>query len=265
MKQSIQHPNGLEGELFLPETRQSRTAVIILHERYGLVQHTLDLAQKLAHDGYVAFAPNLFSQWDGDQAELKAGRARVVQPDAECTRVVGLAIDLLLADGRVMADKIILMGVCQSGRYPIVVAAERAEISACVVLYGASQQRDWTVGELQPVAMSDMIAKLTVPMLLVFGEGDHTISLDNVRRMRDMLETHRKSYRMQVLADVPHGFMNDTMPGRYRPRETEIAWNMLLTFIREVDDGAWPSDRVHWEFQSDSGRHYDFSKNVRLE
>jgi carboxymethylenebutenolidase len=265
MKQSIKLPNGLEGELFLPETHQTKTAVIILHERYGLVQHTLDLAQKLANDGYVAFAPNLFSQWHGDQAELKAGRARVVQPDAECTRVVGLAIDLLRADGRSVAEKIILMGVCQSGRYPIVVAAERDEISACVVFYGASQQRDWNVGELQPIAMSDMIAKLTVPMLLVFGESDHTISLDNVRRMRDTLETHRKSYRMHVLADAPHGFMNDTMPGRYRPRETEVAWNMLLTFIREVSDGEWPNNRVQWEFHCDSGRNYDFSKNVRLE
>ena len=265
MKQHIKLANGLEGELYMPENNRGSVAVIILHERYGLVQHTLDLAQKLANDGYIAFAPNLFSQWDGDLAELKAGKVRVIQPDAECTRVVGLAIDLLRGDVRIKADKIFLMGVCQSGRYPIVVATQRTDISACVVFYGASQQRDWTAGELQPVAMPDMLAKLTVPLLFVYGEADHTISLDNVRRMRDMLETHRKSYRMHVLADAPHGFMNDTMPGRYRPRDTAIAWNMLLTFIREVSDGEWSDKRVHWEFSCDSGGDYDFSKNVRLE
>ena len=265
MSYHIKLANGLEGELFIPASDPGSAAVIILHERYGLVQHTLDLAQKLADDGYVAFAPNLFSQWNGDQAALKAGKVRVILPDAECTRVIGLAIDLLRDDARTRAKEIFLMGVCQSGRYPIVVASQRNDISACVVFYGATQQRDWNAGELQPVSMPDMLAKLTVPTLFVFGEADHTISLDNVRRMRDALETHRKSYRMHVLADAPHGFMNDTMPGRYRPHHTKVGWNMLLTFMREVSGGEWPAKRVHWEFSCKAGRDYDFSKNVRLE
>lgn len=265
MKHQIKLANGLEGVLFIPASGAGSAAVIILHERYGLVQHTLDLAQKLADDGYVAFAPNLFSQWDGDQAALTAGKVRVIMPDAECTRVVGLAIDLLRDDARTKTKQIFLMGVCQSGRYPIVVASQRSDISACVVFYGATQQRDWNASELQLVAMPDMIAKLIVPSLFVFGEADHTISLDNVRRMRDALETHRKSYRMHVLADAPHGFMNDTMPGRYRPRDTEVGWNMLLTFMREVSGGQWLAKRVHWEFSCNAGGDYDFSNNVRLE
>jgi carboxymethylenebutenolidase len=265
MKKQIQLANGLEGVMFIPESGPGSAAVIILHERYGLVQHTLDLAQKLADDGYVAFAPNLFSQWDGDQQALKAGKARVIMPDPECMRVVDLAIDLLRGDAGTKSEQIFLMGVCQSGRYPIVVASQRSDIAACVVFYGATQQRDWNAGELQPLAMSDMVAKLTVPSLFVFGEADHTISLDNVRRMRDALEIHRKSYRMHVLADAPHGFLNDTMPGRFRPCETKLAWNMLLTFMQEVSAGQWPENRVHWEFSCDSGDAYDFSKNVRLE
>jgi carboxymethylenebutenolidase len=55
------------------------------------------------------------------------------------------------------------------------------------------------------------------------------------------------------------------MPGRYRPRDTAVAWSMLLTFIREVSDGEWSDKRVRWEFSCDAGENYDFSKNVRLE
>lgn len=266
MKKDIKLENGLEGVLFIPENVVAGgAAVIILHERYGLVQHTLDLAQKLANDGYIAFAPNLFAQWKGDQAALKAGKERVVLPDPECTRFIGLAIDLLRGDAEAQADKIFLMGVCQSGRYPIVAASQRSDISACVVFYGATQQRDWNVGALQPVAMPDMLARLSVPSLFIFGEADHTISIENVRRMRDALESHHKSYRMHVLADAPHGFLNDTMPGRYRPCDTEVAWNMLLTFMQEVSLGQWPQKRVRWEFACDAGADYDFSKNLRLE
>jgi carboxymethylenebutenolidase len=265
MKENIHLANGLEGELFIPENSLGKPAVIILHERYGLVQHTLDLAQKLANDGYVAFAPNLFSQWDGDKAALKAGAARVIMPDPEITRVLDLAIDLVRNDARTKSDKIFLMGVCQSGRYPIVAASQRSDISACVVFYGATQGRDWEAGPLQPLSMPDMIAKITVPSLFVFGEADHTISLDHVRQMRDALETHRKSYRMHVLAGAPHGFLNDTMPGRYRPCDTEAAWKMLLAFIEEVGTGSWPAKEVRWEFACTSGADYDFGKNVRLE
>jgi carboxymethylenebutenolidase len=265
MKEKIQQANGLEGVLFIPENGVGKAAVIILHERYGLVQHTLDLAQKLADDGYVAFAPNLFSQWDGDKAALTAGHARVIMPDPEITRVLDLAIDLVRNDARTKSEKIFLMGVCQSGRYPIVAASQRSDISACVVFYGATQGRDWEAGPLQPLSMPDMVAKITVPSLFVFGEADHTISLDHVRAMRDALETHRKSYRMHVLAGAPHGFLNDTMPGRYRPCDTEVSWKMLLTFIDEVSAGAWPAKEVHWEFACTSSADYDFSKNVRLE
>ncbi|MDB5992251.1 MAG: dienelactone hydrolase family protein [Herbaspirillum sp.] len=265
MKENIQLANGLEGVLFIPKRGPGGPAVIILHERYGLVQHTLDLAQKLADDGYVAFAPNLFSQWDGDKAALTAGKARVIMPDPEITRVLDLAIDLVRSDVRAKAEKIFLMGVCQSGRYPIVAASQRSDISACVIFYGATQGRDWDAGPLQPVSMPDMVSKMTVPSLFVFGEADHTISLDHVRRMRDALESHRKSYRMHVLADAPHGFLNDTMPGRYRPCDTKVAWQMLLTFIEEVSAGSWLAEKVRWEFECTSSAHYDFSKNVRLE
>jgi carboxymethylenebutenolidase len=265
VKENIQLANGLEGVLYIPEGGVGKAAVIILHERYGLVQHTLDLAQKLADDGYVAFAPNLFSQWDGDKAALTAGSARVIMPDAEITRVLDLAVDLVCSDSRTKSEKIFLMGVCQSGRYPIVFASQRKNISACIVFYGATQGRDWEAGPLQPLSMPDMVAKIDVPSLFVFGEADHTISLDHVRRMRDALETHRKSYRMHVLADAPHGFLNDTMPGRYRPCDTKAAWQMLLTFIDEVSTDSWVADKVRWQFECVSSAQYDFSKNVRLE
>src|ERR1700730_10051189 len=47
--------------------------VVLGHERYGLVQHTLDLAAKFAADGYVCIAPDMFSRWDGDKAALNRG------------------------------------------------------------------------------------------------------------------------------------------------------------------------------------------------
>jgi carboxymethylenebutenolidase len=250
--------DGCRGELYTPRAAP-KGAVVILHERYGLVKHTLDLAQRLANDGYVALAPNLFSKFE-NQAALQRGEVRVILPDDEVARVIDRAIEFV----KLRADRIALMGVCQSGRYPIVVGSRRSDLAACVVFYGASQQRDWDASDLQPRSMADMLPRLTAPALFVFAERDHTISLGNVRRVRDALESARRSYRMKVFPGMPHGFLNDTMPGRYRPKEAAQAWQLLLAFLTEVFAGEWQG-RVRWEFEGASAMDYDFAKNVRLE
>src|SRR5436190_654438 len=139
-----------------------------------------------------------------------------------------------------------------------------ASSSTRSTLRGASQKRDWDASALQPRSMAEMLPKLSAPALFVFAERDHTISLDNVRRVRDALEAARRSYRMKVFAGMPHGFLNDTMPGRYRAKEAAQAWHMLLSFLREVFSGQWQG-QVRWEFEGASATDYDFSKNVRLE
>src|SRR6266581_3169174 len=163
-------------------------------------------------------------------------------------------------------SRIALMGVCQSGRYPIVVGSRRRDLAACAVFYGASQTRDWNVSELQPQPMQEMMRRLAAPALFVFGERDHTISLADVRRTRDALEEGRCSYRMKVFRDMPHGWLNDTMPGRYRAKEAGEAWGVLLEFLAEVFSGTWPgAGQVRWEFEGASSADYDFSKNARLQ
>ena len=255
----VQLGDGCEGELYQPGDA-AMGAVVILHERYGLVQHTLDLAQRLATDGYVALAPDLFSRWEGDRAALKRGEVRVTLPDDEVAAVIDRAIDFV----KPRAPGVVVLGVCQSGRYPIVVGCRRRDLAACVVFYGASQQRDWETSALQPRSMGEMLRELHAPALFVFAERDHTISLNDVRRVRDTLEAARRSYRMKVFPDVPHGFLNDTMPGRYRPTAAAQAWQLLLAFLAEVFAGQWHG-RVRWEFEGSSAADYDFSKNARLE
>src|SRR6266581_2389436 len=259
--QKLRFGGDCEGFLYLPRSESPAGAVVILHERYGLVQHTLDLARRLARDGYVALAPNLFSHWKGDEAALRSGKERAVLPDPEVAAVIDAALDFLKGHPRIA-----LMGVCQSGRYPIVVGSRRRDLAAFVVFYGGSQQRDWKVSDLQPQPMQEMMRSLSAPVLFVYGERDHTISLADVRRTRDALEDGRCSYRMKVFPGMPHGWLNDTMPGRYRAKEAGEAWGMLLAFLGDVFGGKWPGKgQVRWEFESASSVDYDFSKNLRLE
>src|SRR5258705_3602705 len=146
-----------EGFLYLPSGGAPAGAVVVLHERYGLARHTLDLAQRLARDGYAALAPNLFSRWKGDEATLRAGRARVVLPDPEVAAVIDAALDELKRHPRVAPGRIALMGVCQSGRYPIVIGSRRRDLAALVVFYGGAQGGGWEPSRLQPQPSQGMM------------------------------------------------------------------------------------------------------------
>ncbi len=266
-KEHIVLENGCEAYLFMPITLlQPASCIIVFHERYGLVQHTLDIGERMAEAGYVVLTPDLFSLWPGDKAALRRGEVRAIIADDDCASQLECWINHLkhrLAHEAKL--NLILFGVCQSGRYPIVVASERDDLCACVILYGAAHDRDWASSDLQPRPMAKMISQTTIPMFFIFAERDHTISMDNVARLRGCLEAADISYRMRVIPDMPHGFLNDTMPGRYRPVEAQSVWGELLQFLGAVIRENWPHGKVEWDLHSVKSKTYDFTQNVRLE
>ena len=109
-------------------------------------------------------------------------------------------------------------------------AAERP-IAAAMIWYGAASKREWQVNERYPRPLDEIIARVECPVLGLFGEADHVISLDDVRRLRDMLDRHDKSYHIKIYPGAPHGWLNDTMPGRYRRAEAEAGWALQLAFL----------------------------------
>jgi len=54
-----------------------------------------------------------------------------------------------------------------------------------------------------------------------------------VRRFRDCLERHGNSYTIHVYRDASLGWLNDTMPERYRRAQAE-AWAQQRVFLRDV-------------------------------
>jgi carboxymethylenebutenolidase len=229
-------------------------AVILGHERYGLAQHTLDLAAKFASYGYVCMAPDMTMHWDGDKEALLEGRANLTINHDQIRGYYSFCLDHLLELPDVDSARIAAMGVCASGHYPLLLNGARKEIAANIVFYGAQRDR----------APDEVIAAISAPVLGVFGEKDSGISVEDVRTLRDRLERHNKNYEIKLYADSPHGWLNSTMPGRYRQPESEAAWTYMMGFLDRVYAGAFPADRVRWHFESDVATDYDFTKNVRL-
>ena len=255
----------VKGFLAMPENQTGPFGAVLLgHERYGLIQHTLDLTAKFAAHGYIGLAPDLFSRWEGDMDALNRGDIQVTITDDDLKSYLGDSLDYLLNHSQVDPNRIVGMGVCQSGDYPLVLNSIRHEISANIVVYGGAQSRVWEVDEARPVPYETILEGIQAPILGIFGEHDQVVSVENVRRLQDVLQSKRKSYEFKLFRDMPHGWFNSTMPGRYRPKEAEQAWSLIMDYLRRVRAGEFPSDRVIWRFESNIAPDYDFSTKVRL-
>src|SRR5580704_8008929 len=130
--------------------------VILMHERYGLVQHTRDQAVRCARDGYAVLAPNFFFRHP-DQAALNAGNSRYDLTDPESVELLKAARATLAKHAAVDFKKLVVAGYCQTGRHPLIFASE-VPISAAVVWYGAASKREWDVNAIQPKPLDDLIA-----------------------------------------------------------------------------------------------------------
>src|ERR671925_493392 len=115
---SLRFGKGISAVGAFPETKGKRPAIILLHERYGIDQHTKDLTAKLAQAGFVGLAPDLFSRFAGDRKALQKGQARVEIRDDEAIEDLNAGIDYLKKVDSVDGSHIALIGVCQTGRQP---------------------------------------------------------------------------------------------------------------------------------------------------
>jgi carboxymethylenebutenolidase len=248
--------------LALPPGDGMRPAIVLMHERYGLVRHTRDLAERWARTGFVCIAPDFFHKHP-DQEALHRGDVGYDMTDPEAAAYLEAAIAELTALPQVDGSRIAVMGVCQTGRHPLVLAAQR-EIAAALIWYGAASEREWQVNARYPKQLDEIIARVGCPVLGIFGEADHVISLDDVRRFRDALDRHDKSYRIKVYAGAPHGWLNDTMPGRYRRAAAEAGWALQLHFLEGVLDPGYDRAQRVQVYECKHAADYDFTKNVRL-
>jgi carboxymethylenebutenolidase len=251
-KVEVQCANGAPAFLARPAAPGTHPVMVLLHERYGLVDHTRDVAIRFAAAGHMTIAPNLFFR-EPDQEAIARAEARGEVSDDQVSSDISAALDYLKGVPGADLSRVAVSGFCQSGRWPLAYSAVPGarDIAACVVFHGAAYPREWVMNAEKTVPYDELIARSRVPVFGAFGENDQLISLEDVRRFRGSLEAAGRSYDITVYADAPHSWLNDRIPS-YRGPQAEAAWQALQAFLQRVYTGGYPRDRVQWSFRSDS-------------
>lgn len=221
--QNVTFPSGgrtAHGYLALPESGAG-PGVVVIQEWWGLTSHIADITNRLAAEGFVALAPDLYggsTTHDPDEA----GRLMRELPVDQAAADLGGAVDFLLEHEAVVGRKVGAVGFCMGGGFVLVLAAQQGDkIGAAVPFYGV-------LGEDYP-----SFANLSAPMLGHFGERDEMAPPDAVKALADRIEAeagHRPDFRIYPAG---HAFFNDEDHlGTYDPEQARIAWNETINFLR---------------------------------
>src|SRR5215468_5803362 len=209
---------------------------VVVMEAFGLNGHIKDVAGRVASEGYVVLAPNLYYRENNavvgyDQLQ-DAIRLMMGLWDDKIVKDMGAAISYLQQQPEVRADRIGVTGFCMGGRVTFLTACQNPAVKAAVPFYGGGIGSVMQPGERTPKAPLEYADKLAAPMLLFFGEKDAFIPLDEVERIKSRLAALKKDAETVVYKGADHGFFCNERPS-YNAEAAKDAWGRLLKFFEK--------------------------------
>lgn len=210
--------------------------VIVIQEIFGVNHHIRSVTDRVAAEGYVAIAPELFHR-AAPGVELgydEAGMARGIplMQAAKASEVladVSATIDALKARPDVGGRGVGIMGFCFGGHVTYLAACE-LPIAAAASFYGGGVAVGVPGNEGPPTV--ERTAKIKGRILCFFGEKDGYIPPEHVEKIRHELETHHIRHEIVVYPGVGHGFFCDER-GDYSETAASDAWRRVQALFRE--------------------------------
>jgi carboxymethylenebutenolidase len=199
---------------------EARAGLIVIHEWWGLNDNIREMSNRLAAQGYLALAVDLY---EGEVA-ADAGRARELMSAAmdDSDRVdehLHAAFRWLREEGGV--ERIGSIGWCLGGALSLRTAIMLPEeLDAAVIYYG------------RLVTEPARLAPLMMPILGIFGGQDRGIPIESVLEFEAALEALGKTAEIVVYEDADHAFANPSGT-RYDPDAAADAWRRTLEFLDE--------------------------------
>ncbi|MDP3712499.1 MAG: dienelactone hydrolase family protein [Mycobacteriales bacterium] len=222
-RQNTTFPSGsgtAHGYLALPESG-SGPGVIVIQEWWGLTDHIASVCDRLAAEGFVALAPDLFGGTTTHDAD-EAMNLLVTLPVDEAARDLGGAVDFLLSHDAVTSDTVGAVGFCMGGGFVLLLAAQQGDkIGVAVPFYG--------VGPGVPQSF----AGITAAVQGHYALQDQMYPADAARAQEQQIRDESGAEVEFFYYDAGHAFHNDEdLIGTYSPDDAALAWSRTLDFLR---------------------------------
>ncbi len=216
----------LDGYLALPTGAGPWPGVVVLPEAFGLNDDIRRVADRFAGEGYVAFAPALYSLRCVRRAfaELSSGEPGPVGARIEASRA-------WLAGRDDSTGRVGVAGFCLGGGFALL-SAPRYDFDAAAVNYGSVP------------ADARTVLRGSCPIVASYGGRDRAFR-PHVARLRDALEANATPHDLEVYPGAGHSFLNEQrLPGPassvlhklgfgHDPEAAADAWRRIFAFFAD--------------------------------
>lgn len=217
-----------------PQGKTGLSVVLVISEIFGVHEYIADVCRRLAREGYLAIAPDLFARQGDPRAYTEVAKlmSELVSkvPDAQVMADLDGAVQWAGAHGGDL-QRVGITGFCWGGRITWLYAAH-GPVKAGVAWYGRLVGQATALNPKHPV---DLAPILKAPVLGLYGEKDAGIPLDTVDKMKSALSEGSpaaKASQFVVYPDAPHAFHADYRPS-FRKEAAQDGWKRTLAWFKE--------------------------------
>ncbi len=213
-----------------PEVKDAATAVVVIHEIFGLTDWVRGVTDQLAEAGYIAIAPDLLS----GAAPGGGGTAELGGSDAATKAIRSLPPEQVTADLNATLDyakklpscngKVAVGGFCWGGAQSFRFATNNKELKAAFVFYGTG-----------PESEQDL-AQINVPVYGFYGGNDNRVN-STISKTSESMKRAAKKYDPVTYEGAGHGFMRageapDTNEANQKARKQ--AWERWKDLLKKI-------------------------------
>ncbi len=213
-----------------PKNGGARPGIIVLMEAFGVNSHIKDVTERVAREGYVAIAPDLYHRESERLVSYKdMGKAVEIMKRLQDPKVmddVGAAIAHLKSQSYLKQGAIGVTGFCMGGRFTYLTAAHHnKDIKAAVAFYGGGIP----AGKPSPL---DRTGEITCPITLFFGGKDPLIPQEHVDKINQTLKDQKKNFSLKLYPEATHGFFCNERES-YHQESAKDAWEKTKSFFAQ--------------------------------
>ena len=219
---------GKAGTVFAYQSRPKASGtypgLIVIHENRGLNDHILDVARRLAKEGYVVLAPDYLSRKGGTMKVNPKGKGirglRKMISIQDITEDTESGYTYLRSLSGVKDGKMGIVGFCWGGERAFSVTTKVRGLGAVVIYYGRSPK---------PL---DSVKNIEAPVLAHYGGADKRVN-KGIPAIEEAMKKYKKSFTYKIYPGAKHAFNNDTRKSRYHPEAAKEAWGKTLQFFKK--------------------------------
>ena len=178
--------------MYTPQGKGPFPALVVIHEFWGLNDWVKEQASKLADEGYVTLAIDLYR---GKVATTPDEAHEIMRgvPEDRANRDLLAASSYLRSQKNVDPKRVGSIGWCMGGGYSLDLALNDPKLKAAVINYGHLATDDAA------------LKKINAAILGIFGGQDRGISVADVNKFEAQLKALGKTVEIHIFPDAGHG------------------------------------------------------------